>query len=722
MADTKISALTELNETPNATDVFPIVDTSANATKKVTYTNLLGGAYKPNGTDVAVADGGTGASDASGARTNLGLVIGTDVQAYSSVLANTTASFTTADETKLDGIEALADVTDTTNVTAAGALMDSEVTSLSGIKTLTIPDNTTISTFGASLVDDTDASTARTTLGLTIGTNVLAYDAGVQQIADLADPNADRLLFWDDSASAYTYLTVGTGLSITDTTLSVSGAGTGDFLANGSVPMTGDINLDGNNIDNGGVIFLKEQAAADADVAGSGQIWVKTATPNQLWFTDDAGTDIQLGVDVSTPVTLAGEDYLSLSGQQITANPIDLDNLSATGTPNSTTFLRGDNTWAVPAGSGDVSKVGTPVDGQIGVWTGDGTIEGDSALTFDTTTDSLVIAASGNLLFGAVTILDDNAGTMTLSNIDALDATTEATIESAIDTLANLTSIQGRTVTLADAGTNAVFGWDDVAGAYENLTASEVRGAIGLATTDSPVFSGLDLSEGNITNAGIINLDTLKPDSTSGGLVIQSNDGTTVATFSSGSASSTNVSFAGAVTATGGTVTLGTVSGAIDAGGATSFEVPNGAGGTTVNATGEVTVDSTSRTFNFYDGTTEAVVNPVMSKSITIESPTATEDISMFYTDDAITITKIVFVITGSTSVTTTIRHHTDRSNAGNEVVTSGTVANSTTTGNVVTSFNDATIPADSFVWVETTALSGTPTSLNITVFYRQDA
>lgn len=40
-------------------------------------------------------------------------------------------------------------------------------------------------------------------------------------------------------------------------------------------------------------------------------------------------------------------------------------------------------------GSGDVSKVGTPVNNQVSVWTGDGTIEGDSALTFDTTTDTL---------------------------------------------------------------------------------------------------------------------------------------------------------------------------------------------------------------------------------------------------------------------------------------------------------------------------------------------
>ena len=65
------------------------------------------------------------------------------------------------DGTKLDGIEALADVTDATNVTAAGALMDSEVTNLAQVKAFdssdyaTAAQGTTADSALQDVVDDT---------------------------------------------------------------------------------------------------------------------------------------------------------------------------------------------------------------------------------------------------------------------------------------------------------------------------------------------------------------------------------------------------------------------------------------------------------------------------------------------------------------------------------------------------------------------------------------
>ena len=53
-------------------------------------------------------------------------------------------------------------------------------------------------------------------------------------------------------------------------------------------------------------IKLLEQAAADGDTAAYGQIWVKNDAPNTLWFTDDDGTDVQLG---------AGHQYVQRAEQ-----------------------------------------------------------------------------------------------------------------------------------------------------------------------------------------------------------------------------------------------------------------------------------------------------------------------------------------------------------------------------------------------------------------------
>ncbi|MCP5019682.1 MAG: hypothetical protein GY938_31015 [Ketobacter sp.] len=49
-------------------------------------------------------------------------------------------------------------------------------------------------------------------------------------------------------------------------------------------------------------IFQTEQAAAQADVAGDGQWWVKNDTPNIPMFTDDAGTDFELATETYVDV------------------------------------------------------------------------------------------------------------------------------------------------------------------------------------------------------------------------------------------------------------------------------------------------------------------------------------------------------------------------------------------------------------------------------------
>lgn len=109
-------------------------------------------------------------------------------------------------------------------------------------------------------------------------------------------------------------------------------------------------------------------------------------------------------------------------------------------------------------------------------------------------------------------------------------------------------------------------------------------------------------------------------------------------------------------------------------------------------------------------------------KSITIESPTSAEDISFFFTEDAITIYKMMAVVVGTTpSITWTIRHDPDRSAVGNEVVTGGTTTTNVTSGDTVTVFDDPSIPLNSFIWLETTAKTGTVNSLMITVYYTED-
>lgn len=86
----------------------------------------------------------------------------------------------------------------------------------------------TVTTFARTILDDTDAATVKTTLGLTIGTNVQAWDADLDAIAALATASFGRSLLTQASASAARTtlgVAIGSDVQAYDADLTTLGAG-----------------------------------------------------------------------------------------------------------------------------------------------------------------------------------------------------------------------------------------------------------------------------------------------------------------------------------------------------------------------------------------------------------------------------------------------------------------------------------------------------------------
>lgn len=233
------------------------------------------------------------------------------------VAAGAAGFMTGADKTKLDGI-------------AAGS------TANSSDATLLARANHTGTQTAATISDFPTAADDR--IAAAVGSVVQAQNAKLQQIADLVDPNADRILFWDDSAGAYTYLAPGTGLSISGTSLNA--AATGDVSTDAIWDAAGDL-----------VIGSGANTAVRLARGSNGQFLKANATTLE-WAAVPGGGDMLAANNLSDVASAStARTNLGLAiGTNVQAYDATLASLAALGTAaDKLAYTTGVDTWAETA-------------------------------------------------------------------------------------------------------------------------------------------------------------------------------------------------------------------------------------------------------------------------------------------------------------------------------------------------------------------------------------
>jgi hypothetical protein len=294
-------------------------------------------------------------------------------------------------------------ITGTAAGLTAGAASAIAVGSITGLGTgvgtfLATPSGANLATALTTALPATKGGTGLTALGTGIATALgVNANAGGGLIV-LADPGADRIPFWDDSAGAFVFLTVGTGLDITNTTLTATGSGATAVTA-ASVAAGAGLLWISDGADRSAVatdtVDTINATNANATTLVLGGVTI-TATGTELNFTDGVTSAIQ--TQLNAKANLAGGNTFTgaqvfPSGQALIAPVL--------GTPTSGTLT---NCTGLPA-SGIVA--GT-LAGTITLGEGAQQIALDPALSADGTYSGIVMTGTAGYTqaFGDVVYLD----------------------------------------------------------------------------------------------------------------------------------------------------------------------------------------------------------------------------------------------------------------------------------------------------------------------------
>ena len=319
-------------------------------------------------------------------------------------------------------------------------------------------------------------------------------------LESLSDPNDDQIIFWDDSAGATAFLDLGTGLSISGTTISVGtlnqdttgNAATATALETArtihGVSFDGTANIDLSEVvqDTVGAMFSSntETGITVSYEDGDGTIDLVVGTLNQD-TTGNAATATALetarnigGVsfDGSANINLPG---VNTSGTQDTSgNAATATALATARTINGVSFDGTANVTTLTAGTG-VSVSGTAVSIGQAVATSDDVTFAD-------------IAATGNVTITGN--LDVNGTTTTLDTTNSTIA--DRLIELGTGTSGTPANDMG-IVLERGSSDNAFIGWDESADKFLMGTGSFTGASTGdLTVTTGTLVANL---EGNVT-------------------------------------------------------------------------------------------------------------------------------------------------------------------------------------------------------------------------------